>query len=295
MKPFKFSVLLASLFALVFVACTADGESMEDERIDPGDDINRNSNNDVPTSSSGSSDAGDASLDDYIKMVSVPAVRLVRSAADFDVDEFLISETEVTRGVYRQVMTPKENRIAEDDALPITDVSWYGAVLFCNALSKTIGADTAYVYDSVGVDGKLVGLRIAYDVVSVRLPTEAEWEVAARAGTNTTYYWGTAEASKYAYYAQSKGPVEVAQYEPNEYGLYDMGGNVAEWMNDWFGVYPTSASENYTGPKNGEYRVVRGGGWSDKASALASGERDKKIPLYAGQTVGFRIVYSTGF
>jgi formylglycine-generating enzyme required for sulfatase activity len=121
-----------------------------------------------------------------------------------------------------------------------------------------------------------------------------EWEIAARAGTSTTYYWDTDDAYKYAYYAQRKGPVAVAGLAPNEAGLYDMAGNVAEWVNDWFYAYPTVSQDNYAGPEEGDYKVVRGGGWSDKAPALASGEREKKAPKHHSATIGFRIVYSIG-
>ena len=174
-------------------------------------------------------------------------------------------------------------------------MSWYDAARFCNALSKKVGLDTAYVYESINSGGELENLSVNYAVKSVRLPTEMEWEIAARAGTSTTYYWDTDVASKYAYYAQDKGPVAVAGFTPNELDLYDMAGNVAEWVNDWYGAYPTVSQDNYTGPAEGTYKGIRGGGWSDKAPALASAERDKKDPKYHSQTIGFRIVYSKGF
>jgi formylglycine-generating enzyme required for sulfatase activity len=78
----------------------------------------------------------------------------------------------------------------------------------------------------------------------------------------------------------------------NEYGLYDMGGNVAEWVNDWHGSYENKDINDPTGAETGTNRVVRGGGWSDKATALASNERDKKAPLYKGHTLGFRLARS---
>jgi formylglycine-generating enzyme required for sulfatase activity len=140
-----------------------------------------------------------------------------------------------------------------------------------------------------------VGLKIDYSVASVRLPTENEWEIAAHGGTTTTYYWDTDVASKYAYYGQSTGPDEVAKKLPNAFGLYDMAGNVAEWVNDWYDVYPKKKSDNYSGPSDGDYRVVRGGGWSDKVSDIAPKEREKLDPVTSKATLGFRLVYSTGF
>jgi formylglycine-generating enzyme required for sulfatase activity len=174
-------------------------------------------------------------------------------------------------------------------------VNWYRAALFCNAFSKLAGFDTAYVYKSIAGDSTLVDLTIDYAAKAVRLPTENEWEIAARGGKTTTYYWDTDVASKYAYYGQTSGPDEVAQRIPNDYGLYDMAGNVAEWVNDWYDAYPKKKSDNYTGPTKGTYRVIRGGGWSDKVSALAPKEREKLNPVQSKETVGFRVVYSTGF
>jgi formylglycine-generating enzyme required for sulfatase activity len=122
-----------------------------------------------------------------------------------------------------------------------------------------------------------------------------EWEIAAHGGTTSTYYWGTAEASKYAYYGQSKGPARVAQFIPNDYHLYDMAGNVAEWVNDWYSSYASSSMSNPVGPESGSYRVIRGGGWSSVVKDIAPDARDKKEPRYKSAAVGFRIVYSEGF
>ncbi|MCQ2104755.1 MAG: formylglycine-generating enzyme family protein [Fibrobacter sp.] len=236
-----------------------------------------------------------AKLDSLIGLVVIPGTTLKRGSASFSVDSFAISKFEVTQGLYEKVMgeIPLMDKIG--DSIAVANVNWFDAVLFCNALSILAGLDTAYVYEGVGDSRYLKNLSVDFKVRAVRLPTETEWEIAYRAGTTTTYYWDTDVASKYAYYIQTNGPVKVAQYKPNAYGLYDMGGNVAEWMNDWYGTYPTTSSLNYTGAVDGDYRVVRGGGWSDKASALAAAERNKKDPLYQSQMVGFRVVRSNGF
>lgn len=278
-------------------ACTADGESVGTVPPNEQGGVSNNGNSSdskkVPASSAeGSQDVED--LSDLIELVKIPAMSFTRGDAKFTVDDYSIGKTEVTQGLYRKVM----GTISKDDFLgddfPVFNVSWYDAVLFCNAFSKKAGLDTAYVYESAS-ENELKNLYVNYAASSVRLPTELEWELAARAGTLTTYYWDTDVASKYAYYAQDKGPVAVAGFTPNAYGLYDMSGNVAEWVNDWFLAYPTLSQVNYTGPEEGTYKVIRGGGWSDKAPALASAERDKKDPKYHSQTVGFRVVYSKGF
>ena len=305
MKHRFFCLLATSLLAFVF-GCTADGSAVGSDPIAPegggGGSYTKSSESKVPESSSSGAEADSTQdstvsplqrLSEYLDMVEVPAMEFSKGSAKYRISAFSIGETEVTQGLYRKVMGEIKEWLGENH--PVFDVSWYDAALFCNALSKMAGLDTAYVYESVDTKGSLTNLSINYAAKAVRLPTEMEWEVAARAGTTTTYYWGTETASKYAYYAQSKGPVEVAGYLPNAYGLYDMGGNVAEWTNDWYAAYPTTAQENYTGANSGDYKVVRGGGWSDKAPALASAERDKESPKYRSQKVGFRVVYSEGF
>jgi formylglycine-generating enzyme required for sulfatase activity len=157
-----------------------------------------------------------------------------------------------------------------------------------------MGYDTAYIYSSMGSEHFLNDVEINYGVDAFRMPTEGEWEFAAHGGTTTTYYWGVEVASKYAYYGQTSGPEKVGQFTPNDYGLYDMAGNVAEWVNDWYGAYPTRATNNYTGPSQGSARVVRGGGWSDPIKDCAPDVRAKKDPLYTAATLGFRVVFSHG-
>ncbi len=298
MNVSKFGIVLAGMLAMSMAACTADGEPADMAPVQPGDnDLNggkNSSSNDVPGSSEQSSD-GEKTLQDFVEMVDYSASAFVRGSVEYVVSAYSISKTEVTQGLYREVM----GSIAKEDSLgdnyPVFNVSWYDAVLFCNALSKKAGLDTAYVYERVNKNGLLENLSVKYSAAAVRLPTEMEWELAARAGTATTYYWGTDVASKYAYYAQDKGPVAVAGYIPNADGLYDMAGNVAEWVGDWFASYPVESQNNYTGPAEGTYKCVRGGGWSDKAPVLASAEREKKAPEYRSQMLGFRIVYSVGF
>lgn len=289
--------LLVSFFAALLAACSASGGEEtfapkfpdENEGAAKSSGSNGSSDSADPESSNGAVEDS-ASL---MKWVAIPAAAITRGTATYSISTFEITTTEVTRGLYTTVMGDVPQQANEGADFPVENVNWYQAVLFCNAYSKLLGRDTAYVYTSVGDEFYLNDLSIDYAVKgAVRLPTENEWEIAARGGTTSTYYWGTDEAKKYAYYAQSKGPVAVAQYLPNEYGLYDMGGNVSEWVNDWYGSYENKDLNDPTGAETGTNRVVRGGGWSDKATALASNERDKKAPLYKGHTLGFRIARS---
>lgn len=286
---------------LFFVACSsiADGDAVEIEAPSSSSKARSSSSMDSLSSSSvEDSTAKEDSLpvfEDSVKFVMVPAQSLNRGATVFSVDSFEMSAMEVSQGLYKKVMgeIPKMDKVG--DSIAVANVDWFDAVLFCNAFSKMMGMDTAYVYGGVESSGILSNLEIDYSAQAVRLPTETEWEVAARAGTSTKYYWDTDVASKYAYYGQTNGPVKTGQYIPNEYGLYDMGGNVAEWVNDWYESYSVQNVQNSTGPSSGTYRVIRGGGWSSKATSMASAEREKKDPLYHSQMVGFRVVRSKGF
>ena len=286
--------LLALCVSVPFVACTASGDAVESDVVFPIDNGGQPSS-DSRSSSSKDSSKIDPSIFNLFDWVQIPKVSITRGVNSFGVNSFAIATTEVTQKVYKFVMNDLPQQSKEGDKRAVSNVNWFRAALFCNAISKLAGLDTAYVYKSISKDSVLVDLSIDYSVSSIRLPTENEWEIAARGGTSTTYYWDTDVASKYACYGQTSGPDEVAQKSPNDFGLYDMAGNVAEWVNDWYDAYPKNKSDNYTGPKTGDYRIVRGGGWSDKVTALAPKEREKLDPAHSKATLGFRLVYSTGF
>ena len=281
-----YKLSIAGLLAAILSACTAGGEPVE---IEPTERDNGYSSGGAPSSSDGMSSAVESSS----------------SGAEIDsslydmlewkfIDGFDILVTEVTQALYLHVMGSMPDQPRTGDDYPVVNVSWFDAALFCNKLSKSLGYDTAYVYSSMGSEHFLKDIEINYGVDAVRMPTEGEWEFAAHGGTTTTYYWGVEAASKYAYYGQTSGPEKVGKFAPNDYGLYDMAGNVAEWVNDWYGTYPTTVPTNYTGPSQGSARVVRGGGWSDPIKDCAPDVREKKDPLYTSSKLGFRIVFSHG-
>ena len=289
----KLYLLLLPFAFLTLGACTASGDPVEGKVVFPIDGDKASSADSKSSSSAEKSDTSD--IFGKFDWVKIPKSSITRGVNSFGVNAFSMATTEVTQKVYEFVMKERPKQSKEGDKRAVSNVNWFRAALFCNAFSKLAGLDTAYVYKAIIGDSVLVDLTIDYSAIAVRLPTENEWEVAARGGTTTTYYWDVDVASKYAYYGQTSGPDEVAKKLPNEFGLYDMAGNVAEWVNDWYDAYPKNKSDNYTGPELGDYRVVRGGGWSDKVTVLAPKERETLDPAYSKATLGFRLVYSTGF
>ena len=135
-----------------------------------------------------------------------------------------------------------------------------------------------------------------------RLPTEAEWEYAARAGTTTPFSTGnnltTSQANydgNYPYNGNAKGEyrqktLPVGSFAANEYGLFDMHGNVWEWCSDWYGDYSTSAQINPKGASSGSYRVIRGGSWNSHADTCRSAYRGSRTPDHRYDIIGFRLV-----
>jgi sulfatase modifying factor 1 len=176
---------------------------------------------------------------------------------------------------------------------------------FCDATGRKKPDDSGWGRDSRPV------MRVSWDDAKAfaewmgcRLPTEAEWEYACRAGTTTPYYTGnnltTEQANyngNYPYYKNPKGryverTVRVGNSEPNAWGLYDMSGNVWEWCSDWLGDYPSGPQTNPQGPATGTVRVLRGGSWYSYAAYCRSAFRDSRNPDTRYDDFGFRLVSS---
>ena len=172
---------------------------------------------------------------------------------------------------------------------PVIEVTWYGGVVFCNWLSEQEGLTPCYNLDDMSCDLTANGYR---------LPTEAEWEYAARGGVNwedNYRYSGCndeADLSDFAWYNDLEGIThEAGSKMPNQLGIYDMSGNVWEWCNDFYSdsYYKDSPEENPTGPVTGDNHVGRGGAWGDEASSCLVSNRGAYIPDFSVNYIGFRI------
>jgi formylglycine-generating enzyme required for sulfatase activity len=181
---------------------------------------------------------------------------------------FYMDTTPVTQEEYQALMNVNPSYFTGNPDLPVETVTWFDAALFCNARSKADSLDTVYSFSSLsgsagnGCDS-LENLQIHLDRKGYRLPTEAEYEYAYRAGSISEYYWGDTVDGNYCwYYANCLGTMHpVAQRLPNSFGLYDMAGDLWEWCSDWYGAYEQTDQTNPAGPSTGAYRVARGGCW----------------------------------
>ena len=185
-------------------------------------------------------------------------------------DVFFIGAYEVTQAQWAAVMGTEPSYFKGDD-LPVENVSWNDAVSFCEKLSQMTGK-------------------------TYRLPTEAEWEYAARGGQQVdgTKYAGSDNIGDVAWYTSNSSSKThpVGTKLPNALGLYDMSGNVYEWCSGWYGsnYYSSSPSVNPQGPSSGSNRVFRGGGWNRDAQYCRVSNRSNLTPVYRGVNLGFRVV-----
>ncbi len=198
---------------------------------------------------------------------------------------YYLGATEVTQGQYEKVMGtnpsnfPKRvTRKSDRSMYPVELVSWEDAVDFCKKLSELPEEKEA---------GRVY-----------RLPTEAEWECACRAGSKTAFEFGESSESlgEFAWFGGNSNTQThpVGEKKPNASGLHDMHGNVWEWCSDWYGDYPKGAVSDPTGPSEGSLRVVRGGSWRDGAADCRSAFRGWVDPSLRNSSAafGFRIALS---
>ena len=186
--------------------------------------------------------------------------------------DYYIGETEVTQELWVAVMGNNPSRFTGNSRNPVEEVSWYDCIEFIQELNR------------------LTGKRF-------RLPTEAEWEFAARGGSNSKgyKYSGSNNIDDVAWYDGNSGGMthEVATCAPNELGIYDMSGDVWEWCSDWYGDYSSSSQTDPTGHASGSSRVLRGGSWYYFAPGCRVSCRYSYSPDYQDYNFGFRLVCSS--
>lgn len=210
----------------------------------------------------------------------------------FDYD-FSIGEHEVTCGEFEKLQMGRLSN-CENDAEPVTEVTYYDAVLFANAKSKSEGLDTVYTYSSAKFDNaghctELEGLSFHTEIDAYRLPTEAEWVLVASQGFDVTNGW-TAENSDFKKHA-------VCSLPANELHVCDMAGNAMEWVNDWLGCFRDTSITDYMGAVDGGEsgeRVVKGGSFHNETSAVnlySRGDVYAVTSATKANYVGFRLAY----
>jgi len=224
---------------------------------------------------------------------------------------FLLGDREVSRAQFQMFIDdpdaekPKDwkgalNSYSPTDDHPVQQVSWYDAVLFCNWLSRKEGLEVCYTPS--GEKEKISNREHeAWDFdptkPGYRLPTEAEWEYACRAGTLTAYAVGDDESllKKYAVYSVSQTEICGSRF-PSSWGLFDCHGNIFEWCYDWYGLYSSEkAVRDPIGPAQGSSRVLRGGSFNSYAQSLRSADRDNSYPDGRGSYDGFRAARTYNF
>ena len=186
------------------------------------------------------------------------------------VDDYYIGRFEVTQELWTAVMGENPSKFAGvGEMMPVENISWEEAQRFTIALSQ------------------LTGFRF-------RLPTEAEWEYAARGGKKTFPFAGCerGQLDRYGWYCvnSERMPHPVGQLQPNALGLYDMSGNVAEWCQDWMEAYSDEAQENPRGPRDGENKILRGGHYNSTSPACTVYDRSWYLPTMKQEYFGVRLV-----
>ena len=227
-------------------------------------------------------------------IVLLPGGEFQMGDPDGDVDEiphsvtlspFYMDKYEVTQELYQQIVEENPSKW-KGKANPVETVRWSDVARFCNKRSLAEGLEPAY---------DLENWTCNFEAAGYRLPTEAEWEYAARVGSTTSYPFGSSDSRlrEHAWYTRNaaKKTHPVGKLEPNAWGLHDMLGNVMEWCNDFYQVdyYPNSPKTDPTGPEKGNTRVVRGGCWRSNPDSCRSSYRYNENPAYTDACFGYEV------
>jgi formylglycine-generating enzyme required for sulfatase activity len=190
--------------------------------------------------------------------------------------DYWLGKYEVTQGEYSSVMGKNPSHFPGDPARPVEKLNFADAVAYCAAITRR------------EIDGGRLLPGYSY-----RLPTEAEWEYACRAGTTNLFSFGdnASDADQFAWTLENSDATThpVGQKKPNPWGLYDMHGNVWEWCSDWFEPYPAKDLQDPVGPGASKFKVFRGGGWNHAVEYARSANRFMMAPVTGIYFVGFRL------
>ena len=277
-KSILFAPLLSLLLGGVLVVSCGDDDNEEDVQTSAS---NQNGGNGSSDNGNGGTPAFDGEDKVYtvngvsFKMIAVKDGTFQMGNGYYGVhqvtlSDYYIGETEVTQELWSAVMGSNPSYFTGNMQRPVEWVSWNDCQTFISKLNQLTGE-------------------------TFRLPTEAQWEYAARGGNKSkgyTYSGGDA-IDDVAWHEYNSGGIThpVKTKAPNELGIYDMTGNVYEWCSDWYGSYSSAAQTDPTGPSTGSYRLIRGGSWGSDATYCRVASRGSSTPTFSYISLGLRLAH----